>query len=53
MTLTKQTFVLIASIVRELDPVHRPAIAKAFADQLARTNPRFDRDRFLSACEDR
>jgi hypothetical protein len=27
-------------------------IANAFADELARTNPRFDRARFLRACAD-
>lgn len=30
----------------------RQSVARAFADGLARTNPKFDRARFLRACED-
>ena len=38
----------LARIIREECMGH--AIAIKFADNLERTNPRFDRDRFLAAC---
>lgn len=28
----------------------RPVVARRFAEELATTNPRFDRERFLAAC---
>lgn len=31
-------------------PISRQAIAEHFANELAATNPRFDRARFLAAC---
>lgn len=51
--MTKQDFELIADIVRHwlVDyPDRQKATANAFADVLQRTNPRFDRARFLKAC---
>jgi len=50
--LTRQTFVMIANVIYELDGINddtRFKIANAFADKLAATNPRFDRERFLTA----
>jgi hypothetical protein len=53
-------FAEIARIIRELDSVHtgtqgfvnvREDVAAHFANQLAHTNPRFDRERFLAACK--
>ena len=50
----------IARIIRELEKVHnqehgfidvREDIAEDFATQLAHSNPRFDRRRFLAACQ--
>lgn len=52
-------FTTIAKIIRDMDKVHngehgfvdiREDVAEEFANALARTNPRFDRERFLSAC---
>ena len=49
-------FATIAAILAELGADHgvfdnqRKGICEHFADQLADTNPRFDRDRFLAAC---
>ncbi len=54
-------FACIADIIREMPKVHngehgfvdiREDVAEEFADALARTNPRFDRARFLAACRD-
>lgn len=54
-------FATIAGIIRQMDKVHngehgfidiREDVAEEFAAALARTNPRFDRERFLSACRD-
>lgn len=54
-------FATIAEIIRDMDKVHngehgfvdiREDVAEEFANALARTNPRFDRERFLSACRD-
>lgn len=60
MTLTRQTFQLIADVVRENTmPRDREAIpgtgareqlAYAFARKLSATNQQFDRERFLKAC---
>jgi hypothetical protein len=49
-TMTRQHFCLIAEAIAGLPMEWRPMIAKRFADKLAATNGRFDRDRFLSAC---
>lgn len=44
-------FATIATILREIpDDMFSRAIANHFADRLAETNPRFNRQRFLSAC---
>lgn len=53
-------FATVAAIIKSLD-LHnasrsgsdqlRYAVAKQFADNLARTNPRFDRARFMRACD--
>ena len=57
MTMTKRHFVLIAETIREFGgssnagAFDRERIARAFADRLAKTNGRFDRERFLRACE--
>jgi hypothetical protein len=51
--MTKKDFVLIAKVVfAEQDFVVRSRTAMRFADALATTNPRFDKDRFLNACID-
>lgn len=53
-------FATIAAIIRDMDFVHtgtqgfvdiREDVATHFANGLARTNPRFDRKRFLAACK--
>ena len=46
-------FAIIAAILAELDstvPLDSWTLARHFADELARTNSRFDRKRFLCAC---
>lgn len=45
-------FATIATIIREMpvDVYRSEQIAEIFADNLARTNYRFNRDRFLRAC---
>jgi hypothetical protein len=51
-------FATIATIIREM-PANGTAlgqfapeqVAELFANRLGETNPRFDRDRFLAACE--
>lgn len=49
-------FATIAAIIRSYRPEtvasEADAIAEHFANELARTNPRFDRARFLRACAD-
>ena len=60
--MTRKDFQLIAETVRGLDtfsyqyngcdmPSARWQAANDFADKLASTNPNFDRERFLSACD--
>jgi hypothetical protein len=46
-------FATIATIIRDFTYHKLPAsmLAEHFADQLGRTNPRFDRSRFLAACK--
>lgn len=44
-------FALIASIIAELDGKKRVEMAYHFAEALKNSNPRFDRIRFLRACE--
>ena len=62
--MTKKDFELIASILRNLgefegvigsglhfdSSVDRVAIAEWFANELAHTNPLFDREKFIKAC---
>ena len=57
--MTKKDFCLIADVIKELpsfeckqddDVVHHSAIVERFASALAGTNPRFDRQRFIAAC---
>lgn len=48
-------FATVATIIKSLeDPSiskrDRHTLARHFADELAGTNPRFDRQRFLAAC---
>jgi hypothetical protein len=46
-------YAVIAGIIAEIHPLIpvRSAIAWHFARKLLATNPRFDQDRFLRACE--
>jgi hypothetical protein len=50
--MTKKDFELIAAVLRanSTETVVRERVALDFADELAATNPRFDRARFLRAC---
>jgi hypothetical protein len=50
--MSRRHFELIASTIRALDmPANRREhVARDFADALAATNDRFDRDRFIKAC---
>lgn len=50
--MTKKDFELIAQTIRqaELRPRCREHLARDFAYNLATTNPRFDRARFVAAC---
>ena len=45
-------FAAIAAIIESMDECDTPRriVADHFADELAKTNPRFDRKRFLKAC---
>lgn len=44
-------FAIIAGIIAQMEPEARARVAREFAAKLAPTNPRFDRKRFLMACE--
>jgi hypothetical protein len=46
--MTRRHFCFIAEVIASLPD--REEAARAFADQLAQTNVRFDRERFLVAC---
>lgn len=50
--MTKKDFQLIARILRDLpaDLYGPEQVAERFAEELKRTNPRFDAARFLKAC---
>ena len=57
--LSRKDFVLIAEVIRLLpsfecsqdgDVVRHSAIVARFTEALAKTNPRFDRERFEKAC---
>lgn len=51
--MTRKDYELIARVLRNsgemIDEMALEALAENFADELADTNPRFDRDRFISA----
>jgi hypothetical protein len=53
MNLSRQHYEMIASVVRDptlhLSDSKRLALASRFADKLAATNSRFDRQRFIDA----
>jgi len=51
--MSKKDFEMIARVVRYFRSRNLviPGLGEAFADELAKTNPRFDRQRFLDACE--
>ena len=49
MEVTSRDFRAIASIIAELPEPRRTDVAGIFADKLATTNERFDRERFLAA----
>ena len=53
--LTKKDFKAIAEIIKRnncwKEEYYTEKIAKAFADYFATQNPRFDRERFMQACE--
>ena len=54
--MTKKDFQLIADVIRalpywtEAERATRKDLTVRFADRLAETNPRFDRDGFIRAC---
>lgn len=51
--MTRQDFQLIADVIHDFDglsSLQKVNLGYAFADALAETNPRFDADRFLTAC---
>lgn len=53
--MTRKDFQLIARVIKEsegavIDDLSRDGLAEMFADELASTNPAFDRARFLKAC---
>lgn len=50
-TLEHRHFAFIASVLAEChDLANSGTVCRRFADACAKTNPRFDRDRFLRAC---
>ena len=53
MKYTKHTFEMVARIMREavIESHTREAMAREFAREFQQSNPRFDRGRFLAACE--
>ena len=53
--MTRKDYVLLAAAIASADcyddgELIGPAVVQAIADALAQDNPRFDRDRFLTAC---
>lgn len=49
---TRKHFQATADIVKDINDVQeREVVAKRFAKLFAEQNPRFDRGRFLNACE--
>lgn len=55
--LSKKEYELIARVIRSLPdewatpPFKRRELGRKFADELEKTNPKFDRERFYRACE--
>jgi hypothetical protein len=57
--MTRQHFQFIADVIRESNPpfkgtskqIIREQMAEEFANELAGTNPNFDRVRFMAACQ--
>jgi hypothetical protein len=52
MKLTRGHFQVIADAIATFETAYdtNTELAEHFADQLSRTNPNFDRERFLTAC---
>jgi hypothetical protein len=50
-TLQHRHLAAIAGIIVKISPGERGDIAHHFANEIAAGNPRFDRQRFLNACE--
>lgn len=52
--MSRKDFEMIARVLRDpslhLQDSKRRALASRFADELAATNSRFDRERFIAAC---
>lgn len=50
--MTRKDFVMIADVIRflPLPLATRDIVALEFAEELATTNPRFDKERFVKAC---
>lgn len=49
--MTKKDFVAIAASIKAIDsPTQRKLVAASMVNTCTRSNPRFDRDRFLTAC---
>lgn len=50
--MSRKDFEMIARVVRYFRSRNLvvPGLGEAFADELEKTNPRFDRQRFLKAC---
>jgi len=50
--MTRKDFSLLAEVIANLsfDEDVRAGIAEDFANALAQTNPRFNKDRFIAAC---
>jgi len=49
--MTKKDFQLIASVLKDTATYGHWNVVAKMADMLATTNPRFDRENFLKACE--
>lgn len=53
MTMTKKDFELIADVIKKMQSLgnNHLYVADMFAEALGKTNPLFDNQRFLKACE--
>lgn len=49
--MTRRHFDFIAHVIRDLPVDDKGFVAEAFAIALRQTNPRFDKVRFLKACD--